>query len=117
MTIAERVEELIEEIDLDGALEMIDIFLSDPKFGINKRLHNLQISLDNKDSATLSKEAHILKGSSSNFEANNIMELSGLLELQGKRNQFEMAEKTFELLKSALEILIGELTQTRQKYI
>jgi hypothetical protein len=34
MSVSERVEELIEEIDLDGALEMIEIFLSDPEFGI-----------------------------------------------------------------------------------
>ncbi len=117
MILVERIEELIEEIDLDRALEMIEIFLSDPEFGINKRLNNLQRSLDNKDSIALSREAHILKGSSSNFEATDVVQLSSLLEQQGIRSEFEKAKQTFHLLKDASKVLTEELIQIRQRYV
>jgi HPt (histidine-containing phosphotransfer) domain-containing protein len=116
MILAERIEELIEEIDLDGALEMIEIFLSDPEFGINKRLNSLQISLDNKDGIALSREAHKLKGSASNFEATDVVQLSGILEQQGIRNEFEKAKQTFDSLKDAVGVLTKQLIQIKQKY-
>jgi HPt (histidine-containing phosphotransfer) domain-containing protein len=117
MILAERIEELIEEIDLDGALEMIEIFLYDPEFGISKRLNNLEVSLNNKDGIALSKEAHILKGSASNFEATDVVQLSGLLEEQGIRNELEKAQQTFNKLKDASKILMGELVQIKQRYV
>ena len=117
MTLAERIEELIEEIDLDGALEMIEIFLFDPKYGIDERLKNLQVSLDNKDWTSLSTEVHALKGSSSNFEAKEVIELCSLLDQYAREEEFEKAVKTFDLLKSALKMLGMELKQIKQKYV
>jgi HPt (histidine-containing phosphotransfer) domain-containing protein len=65
----------------------------------------------------LSRQAHILKGSSSNFEATDVVQLSSLLEQQGIRNEFEKAEQTFNLLKDASKVLTEEVIQIKQRYV
>ncbi len=117
MTVSKRVKELVEELDAETAVEMIEIFLSHSEQGIDKRLGNLRTSLDNKNSAGLAHEAHILKGSSSNFEATDVMRLSGLLEQQAHQANFNEAKKTLEQLETAVESLRRELINEREKCI
>ena len=104
-------------IDLDAVLErvggdegllreIIDIFLEEYP-GI---FANIGSSVEKRDALALERSAHTLKGSVSNFGARSATQAAHDLELMGRRNDFQTAPGTVEMLKCELAALHSALS-------
>lgn len=87
------------------AVETIKTFVATlPSF-----VSNLETAIQFKDSKALELAAHTIKGSVSNFFADEAIRLAGLIESQSQIEDIKNVEKTWALLKSELYFLSSEL--------
>jgi HPt (histidine-containing phosphotransfer) domain-containing protein len=89
--------------------ELIDVFLED----VPKRLEELDKSLANNDASLLTRAAHTIKGSCSNFGATNLARISQEMEKQGKAGDFAGAAATLPALKAEFALVTQALQQYR----
>lgn len=101
------LRELREAGEPDPLAELIDTYLADTP----ERLNDLQRALSEGNAALMRRVAHSLKGSSSNFGADRMVELCRQLEelardghLEGATDLVNAVETKFTAVKAALEI-------------
>lgn len=100
-------DQLLENLDHDMDLikDLVEIYIST----IEERLKEIDISIKTSDYEALRVSAHTLKGSSSNFFANNVVEISAKLEALGKNKTLENTNEIFNQLKNEVELLSKSL--------
>jgi HPt (histidine-containing phosphotransfer) domain-containing protein len=111
-TIDPRALEGLRELNPDDPAflrELIDLFISD----VSDRLAELDRSLASADAALLTRAAHTIKGSCSNFGAVELARLSQVVELQGKAADFPGATATLPSLKAEYAAVTQALRQFR----
>ena len=89
--------------------ELIDMFLQD----VPERLAEIESALAKQDAALLTRAAHTIKGSSSNFGAAGLMKVSLEMEHQGKEAAFAAAAATLPALKAEFAVVTEALKQFR----
>lgn len=89
--------------------ELIDMFLDD----IPLRFAEIERALANKDSQLLTRAAHTIKGSGSNFGAAGLTRISLEMEHQGKASQFDAAAATLPALRAEFALVTEALKQFR----
>ena len=87
---------LNERLDGDMELlkELVVIFNEDSP----QLMSNIKDAIDKKDAESLRKSAHTLKGSVANFSAKAVFDISFELEKNGKNNELQDVESTFNQL-------------------
>jgi HPt (histidine-containing phosphotransfer) domain-containing protein len=89
--------------------ELIDMFLDD----IPQRIAEIEQALANQDASLLTRAAHTIKGSGSNFGAAGLTKVSLEMEHQGKGGQFAAAAATLPALKAEFALVTEALKQFR----
>ena len=89
--------------------ELIDVFLEDTP----QRIADLEKSLAAQDAALLTRAAHTIKGSCSNFGADTLAAAALEMEKQGKAADFAAAATTLPGLKAEFALVAEALRQYR----
>lgn len=111
-TIDPQMLEGLRELNPDDPAflrELIDLFIAD----VADRLAELDRALATADAALLTRAAHTIKGSCSNFGAVELMRVSQTMELQGKAADIAGAVATFPALKAAYAAVSADLKNFR----
>jgi HPt (histidine-containing phosphotransfer) domain-containing protein len=98
-TIDPQMLEGLRELNPDDPAflrELIDLFIND----VADRLAELDRSLAASDASLLTRAAHTIKGSCSNFGAVELARISQVIELQGKAADFAGATAALPSLKT-----------------
>jgi two-component system, sensor histidine kinase and response regulator len=108
-----NVPELAERVDNDFELfiELSELFFDDSVSLINK----ISDSINKGDPDALRKTAHTLKGAVSNFSAQSAYDAAYDLEIVGKNNELESADKKFNLLKREIDLVVQEMKSMIEK--
>jgi CheY-like chemotaxis protein/HPt (histidine-containing phosphotransfer) domain-containing protein len=86
------------EQDWDLFKDVVDMFITDYPAMMN----TIQEALKTKDSATLKRTAHSLKGMLRNFQAETAAQNSLKLEEMGRQGEFDGSDKIFKVLASEI---------------
>jgi HPt (histidine-containing phosphotransfer) domain-containing protein len=89
--------------------ELIDLFLED----VPARIAEIEQSLANRDAVLLTRAAHTIKGSCSNFGAGELARVSLAMELQGKSAAFAAAADTLPSLRAEYAQVVEALKAYR----
>jgi len=89
--------------------ELIDLFIAD----VADRLAELDRALATSDANLLTRAAHTIKGSCSNFGAVELTRISQVMELQGKAADLAAATATLPTLKAEYAAVTEALRQFR----
>jgi HPt (histidine-containing phosphotransfer) domain-containing protein len=89
--------------------ELIDLFIND----VADRLAELDRALATSDANLLTRAAHTIKGSCSNFGAVELIKISQVMELQGKAADLAGATATLPSLKAEQAAVTEALKQFR----
>ncbi len=89
--------------------ELIDMFLQD----IPDRIAELEQALAAQDAPLLTRAAHTIKGSSSNFGAAALVAVALAMEHQGKAGDFAGATTTLPALRAEFALVGDALKQFR----
>jgi len=102
-----NIPELAERLDgdFDLFLELSELFFEDSAALLNK----IEDSIKNKDSDALRKSAHTLKGAVSNFSAQKAYDAAYELEMAGKDNIMDSADKKLDTLKNEIAEVINAM--------
>lgn len=87
--------------------ELVDIFLQDTP----RRIAEIEVSLATKNAPDLTRAAHSIKGSSSNFGAMNLFDISRRMEQAGK----DQAYPTVQALLPALQAEFSRVKEALEK--
>jgi HPt (histidine-containing phosphotransfer) domain-containing protein len=87
--------------------ELVDLFVQD----VPDRLAEIAQSLATKDAVLLTRAAHTIKGSCSNFGASKLQEISHTMELQGKAGAFADAAVSLVTLRAEFATVATALKQ------
>ncbi|MBU0996238.1 MAG: response regulator [Proteobacteria bacterium] len=93
----------LEEFENDAEFlkEVFDGFISN----VEQQLSIIRKALEDKNSESLRKEAHSIKGGAANLTAFSLSRIAAELEILGKENDLERAKEVFESLESAFTAL------------
>lgn len=89
--------------------ELIDLFLQD----IPARVAEIEAALAQGNAALLTRAAHTVKGSCSNFGANALARIAQTMEQQGKESAFAAATATLPELRAEFALVEAALKQLR----
>ena len=89
--------------------ELIDLFLQD----IPERIAEIESALAQGNAAQLTRAAHTVKGSCSNFGANGLARVAQTMEQQGKASAFADATATLPELRAEFALVEAALKQLR----
>ncbi len=89
--------------------ELIDMFLQD----VPERIAELEQALARQDAALLTRAAHTVKGSSSNFGAAGLVKVALEMEHQGKKADFAGATASLPALKAEFALVAEALKAFR----
>lgn len=89
--------------------ELIDMFLDD----VPQRIAEIERALATKDAPLLTRAAHTIKGSGSNFGAAGLTKVSLEMERQGKEAAFDAAAATLPSLRAEFALVADALKQFR----
>lgn len=108
-----NIPELEERLDGDFDLfvELSELFFEDSLTLLNK----IEDSINRKDSESLRKSAHTLKGAVSNFSAQGAYNAAYDLEVIGKNSEFEEADGKLLSLKNEIESVIAAMKSLAAK--
>lgn len=101
----EELKELIDDDDPDFFIELLKDYMNNSE----ENLKAIRYAIQAKDTATVVKTAHILKGASSNIGAVNMTELSKQLEHLGREEILEGAVELIDRLDVELVEVKSEL--------
>ncbi|HWA27786.1 MAG TPA: Hpt domain-containing protein [Lacunisphaera sp.] len=87
--------------------ELVDLFVQD----VPDRVAEIEQALATRDATLLSRAAHTIKGSCSNFGAAKLKELSHAIELHGKASAFAEAAAALPGLRTEFEAVAAALKQ------
>src|SRR5882672_2611065 len=85
--------------------ELIDLFIQD----VPGRIAEIEQGLANKDAVLLTRAAHTIKGSCSNFGATSLREISHAMEMQGKAADFAGATASLVTLRAEFALVTEAL--------
>ena len=85
--------------------ELIDLFVQD----VPGRIAEIEQALASRDAVLLTRAAHTIKGSCSNFGATNLREISHAMEMQGKVSDFAGATTSLVTLRSDFALVAEAL--------
>ncbi len=85
--------------------ELIDLFIQD----VPGRIAEIEQGIANKNSELLTRAAHTIKGSCSNFGAANLREISHTMEMQGKASDFAAAATSLVTLRADFALVAAAL--------
>jgi HPt (histidine-containing phosphotransfer) domain-containing protein len=85
--------------------ELIELFLQD----VPERLAELEQAIAKGDAPLLTRAAHTIKGSCSNFGAASLAAVALQMEHQGKENSFSEAKSTLPALKAEFALVDAAL--------
>jgi HPt (histidine-containing phosphotransfer) domain-containing protein len=85
--------------------ELIELFLQD----VPQRIAELEQSIAKGDATLLTRAAHTIKGSCSNFGAAGLAEVALKMEHQGKTNSFTEAKATLPDLRAEFTLVDAAL--------
>ena len=103
----EELKELVDDDDPDFFIELLEDYMNNSE----ENLKAIRYAVQAKDTATVVKTAHILKGASSNIGAVNMTELSKQLEHLGRE---EILEGAVELI-DRLDVELVEVKSDLEK--
>ncbi|AOS46292.1 Hpt domain protein [Lacunisphaera limnophila] len=89
--------------------ELIDVFLED----VPQRIAEIERALATSDAPLLTRAAHTIKGSGSNFGTAGLGHVSFEMEKQGKAGAFADAAATLPALKTEFALVAEALKQYR----
>ena len=89
--------------------ELVDMFLQD----VPERVAEIEQALAKQDAVLLTRAAHTIKGSCSNFGAAGLVKISLAMEHQGKAADFAGAAATLPALKAEFALVAEALKQFR----
>ena len=89
--------------------ELIDIYLADTP----QRITEIEQSLATENAVELTRAAHSIKGSSSNFGATELAAIAGEIEHKGKTGAFAEAQARLPTLKEAFNRLRPALLELK----
>ena len=101
----EELKELVDDDDPDFFIELLKDYMNNSE----ENLKAIRYAIQAKDTATVVKTAHILKGASSNIGAVNMTELSKQLEHLGREEILEGAVELIDRLDVELVEVKSEL--------
>ncbi len=101
----EELKELVDEDDPDFLIELLDEYMNTSEVNLKA----IRYAIQAKDTATVVKTAHILKGASSNIGAVNMTELSKQLQHLGRAETLEGAVELIDRLDVELVEVKSEL--------
>ena len=101
----EELKELVDDDDPDFFIELLEDYMNNSE----ENLKAIRYAIQAKDTATVVKTAHILKGASSNIGAVNMTELSKQLQHLGKAETLESAVELIDRLDVELVEVKSEL--------
>ena len=90
--------------------ELIEIYLQD----IPERIGELELALASGDPILLTRAAHTIKGSSSNFGAVRLSKVAHEIEMHGKAGDLAAAGAARDRLKSEYALVAAELKRIAQ---
>jgi HPt (histidine-containing phosphotransfer) domain-containing protein len=85
--------------------ELVDLFIQD----VPGRIAEIEQALATKNSELLTRAAHTIKGSCSNFGATSLRETSHTMELQGKASDFAAAAASLVTLRADFALAAAAL--------
>lgn len=91
----EELKELVDEDDPDFLIEMLEDYMDNSE----ENLKAIRYAIQAKDTVTVVRTAHTLKGASSNIGAVNMTELSDQLEHLGRGKTLEGAVELIDQLE------------------
>lgn len=91
----EELKELVDEDDPDFLIELLEDYMDNSE----ENLKAIRYAIQAKDTVTVVRTAHSLKGASSNIGAVNMTELSGQLEHLGRGKTLEGAVELIDQLE------------------
>ncbi len=106
----ESLRALSPEMDGSFLRELIEIYLDDTP----QRLGELETALAAGDARTMTRAAHTIKGSSSNFGANNLARIALEIELVGKAGNCAPAAAMVPGLKAEYDLVARALKEIAQ---
>lgn len=89
--------------------ELIDVFLED----VPRRFDEIERALATQDAPLLTRAAHTIKGSGSNFGATGLTQVALQMEMQGKGAAFADAAASLPALKAEFDRVATALRQQR----
>jgi len=101
----EELKELVDEDDPDFLIELLEDYMGNSE----KNLKAIRYAIQAKDTVTVVRTAHTLKGASSNIGAVNMTDLSEQLEHLGRDNTLEGAVELIEQLEGEFVEVKSEL--------
>lgn len=101
----EELKELVDDDDPDFFIELLKDYMNNSE----ENLKAIRYAIQAKDTITVVKTAHILKGASSNIGAVNMTELSKQLEHLGREEILEGAVELIDRLDVELVEVKSEL--------
>ncbi len=87
--------------------ELIDLFVQD----VPERIAEIEQALTTRDALLLTRAAHTIKGSCSNFGATNLHRISHDMEMQGKAAAFTEAAASLVTLRAEFALVADVLKQ------
>ena len=87
--------------------ELVELFVQD----VPGRIAEIEQALATTDAVLLTRAAHTIKGSCSNFGATNLHRLSHEMEIQGKSAAFAAAAASLVALRHEFALVAGALKQ------
>ncbi len=101
----EELKEWVDDEDPDFFIELLEDYMNNSE----ENLKAIRYAIQAKDTATVVKTAHILKGASSNIGAVNMTELSKQLQHLGRAETLEGAVELIDRLDVELVEVKSEL--------
>jgi HPt (histidine-containing phosphotransfer) domain-containing protein len=92
--------EIIQD-DEEFLKELVEMFITD----LPEQISRIKGAVDGRDSEALRKSAHDLKGAVANFGKRAVFKTALELEMMGKENKLDDAEKTYSALVKNIEHL------------
>ena len=111
MQAIDALRELSPDAGGDFLRELIEIYLQDTPL----RLVELEAALTAKDISAFTRAAHTIKGSSSNFGAVKLVQLSHTLEMQGKSGDLSASTESCGKIKAEYALVAQTLSAIAQK--
>lgn len=87
--------------------ELVDLFVQD----VPGRLAEIEQALATQDAVLLTRAAHTIKGSCSNFGATQLKQISHEMEMQGKAGSFAEAAASLVTLRAEFALVAETLKQ------
>jgi HPt (histidine-containing phosphotransfer) domain-containing protein len=95
------------EDDVEFLKELVEIFIND----VPEHMSEIEEAVNSRNSETLQKSAHKLKGAVANFGKNATTDTAFKLEIMGKKKNMDGVEDVYGTLVKGVESLVNALKE------